>query len=141
MTKTNKRAWPWCLVPDSIWFVCGLSIAACMLPGLAIIATTTVAYLVMGTPTCPNWLRWRVFYPIAKSHMMDPRSADYLIPMTVQALLLPTLAWAAWTDYVVNNRVRLPVAFALHCLRVGPRFRNFAFHQVLIHKVCFFFNF
>jgi len=70
---------------------------------------------------------------IAKKIMKDPRNAPYLIPMIFLGVWCPLIfSWALYR--YLTYGLELWVVFVYHFLRIGPRFRNFAYFHVMAHK-------
>jgi fatty acid desaturase len=65
--------------------------------------------------------------------MLDPRNSDYLPWLLVCSVLPPVLLWFAWQRHRVHG-FELTTMLVYHHFRIGPRFRFFAHHHVLVHK-------
>jgi membrane protein implicated in regulation of membrane protease activity len=139
------RPFPWCLAPDWVFFVWGaLILVFIWIPTFAMIAVSIGAghvYYAMY-----DWIGFvkkvhdqsrthidRVSQDLGKKMLKDPRNYPY-IPWTLfHSVVLPALFAMVYVRYRQHGFEFLPF-LAYHLVRMGPRFRAFALHHVLIHK-------
>lgn len=146
--KISQRPWrpfPWCLAPDWVWFLQGVFIfVVCSIPMTSAILTTLpeldflrwlykcserVRHL---TDKAVQWKR-ETSKKLAARIMSDPRNYDYLPWILGTCVIPPVMLYFVWQRHRVHGFELLPMLI-YHHFRVGPRYRLFAHHQVLVHK-------
>jgi fatty acid desaturase len=141
MKKYTKRPFPWCLMPDWVWFAQGLVVLLFIsVPCLALILATEVTGAVVrkvwtGTAAataCRNAVLG-VAERVARKTMIDPRNAPFLPWTLFLAVVPPVMLYYCYLRQMENGFEPV-VCLIYHYLRLGPRFRMFAHYHVLIHK-------
>lgn len=139
------RPFPWCLLPDWVWYVQGVILLCTISIPLVSGILTTLPELkllqafyhrtVFGKRLTDSLARVKraASQAVAKRIMLDPRNHDYLPWILAIAVLPPILLSWVWQRYRVHG-FELSTLLIYHHLRIGPRFRLFAHQQTLVHK-------
>mmetsp|Transcript_27926 Transcript_27926/g.41558 ORF Transcript_27926/g.41558 Transcript_27926/m.41558 type:complete len:541 (-) Transcript_27926:265-1887(-) len=146
LLEKYERPYPWNLVPDEIQMAIGaLSLLFIAAPTLALIFFTTSS----------GWFLFNFFYfhnPVGKkildkvhgvivamskfaAHyvLLDTRDHVYLPWITWGLLASPTLFYWAYQRYSTYG-FEASTFLLYHVMRLGPRYRFFAHHEVLTHR-------
>jgi hypothetical protein len=141
--KTTKECtvWFWKYIPDPIIFAIGI---LCVLPGLPLFVSliggsevvffgllrVTKAFPFLGT--IPS-----LVFDFCEKHgarfMKDKRDGGYLLPLLVLAIWTPiNFLWAV--SRYQRYGFEFSTVFLYHAMRLTPRYRLFAYFNVLLHK-------
>lgn len=138
------RPFPWCLAPDWVWYAQGgFLLVFISIPAGVMIASTELSQQVC-LAFCATSVGRRVVdtvkekvnavsAAVGRAVLLDPRNHPYLPWMFLHLVMCPLLAWWAWSRHSVHG-FELSTFVLYHFIRLGPRFRFFAHHHVLIHK-------
>lgn len=123
-------------VYNTLMIVLSCSILACIAPlmGLLIASSETLNYF---TKKIPNGFFVNIVDSISKSIgnkvLKDKRNFQY-IPLMVLLGVWPLAIFLWAVSRYRANGLELWVVFVYHLLRIGPRFRLFAWFHVMAHK-------
>jgi len=139
------RPFPWCLAPDQVWVAQGVLIALfCLVPlTSAILGTLPELKLLQALYHNLGFVRSftdrirdkkrSISEAVANEIMLDPRNHDFLPWLLGCSVIPPLLLLWAYSRYQAYG-FELSTMLIYHHFRVGPRFRLFAHHHVLVHK-------
>jgi len=140
-----KRPFPWCMAPDWVWFsqgvisfiLCGVPLTSAILTTLPSLALLQWLYHnfkpVQRVTDQARDMKRAISQAVANKIMLDPRNHDYLPWLFGCSVIPPVLLYWAWRRYQAYG-LEIWVVLVYHHFRIGPRFRLFAHHHVLVHK-------
>jgi len=137
------RPFPWFVFPDWFWSSLGITMLMFIaVPSLFLIIFSTVSWSLF------TWIySTRLRRPIrlvgnAIQHwasylgeriLKDKRNSPFLPWMAAHLILCPSLLFWAWQRHQAYG-FEFPTMLMYNFLRIGPRYRFFAYHHVLIHR-------
>lgn len=126
--------YPWNLVPETVWTCKGaLLTISIFIPTMAMILLTEVTNQIYAYIPPIYHIVEPFFIKLGEETLLDKRNHPYLHHMIITNVIMGIM-FLAVLYRVCKEGFEVKIFLLYHFIRLGPRFRFFAHHHVLIHK-------